>query len=586
MEEQHMVIFRLVSLYIIFFGLFQLFRYKLNIDKNFLPFVTTLSITLVMFIGGLLNILPEMVSLITVTSIISIVWIYYQNRKLIDLNSPGMWFFFIASSIIASILWDNTVFLYDDFSHWTLVIQEILQKDRLPNYADDIITFQAYPTGEAVFAYFFGKILGDSEGVMLVAKAIISLSCISPLFSLIKSNKILNYFIISLFSLVILFSNNGLSSMYVDSLLTLISFGITTILFIAFLDDDINKSIFPLLLANSVLVTMKNSGLFFVLISVSLFIFLKWKKRDASMAFGSFIALSSPFVIRKLWDKHTLYAFQNASESKHSMSLENYQNVSNVKSPEEIASIFSELKDRSLNLDFVDSKLVIVMCCFLIAMIVFRFIIFKERNIKEDISALLAISLLYIIYQIGLLLTYIYSMPTEEALRLASYTRYNITMALYLLGLFLLLFLVKKMESFTRWMSYIFIITLLSVNIHNLNPVINHVVGSNGFTASSRKTFDEVKRSFDYDEDTRIIVYASDRDDLIKSGYLYYQTIYDFRNTQVDIVSKKNVHRISEIVNEYDATLVILKHDTEIVEELQKLGTHSSDKLISFRLGE
>lgn len=572
----------------VFFGLFQLFSYKLKIDSNYIPFVTTLSITLVLFISGLLNVMPETVYLIIVVSFASLLWIYYKERRFANLNSAGMWFFFIGSSLLASFLWGNTVFLYDDFSHWTLVTREILINDRLPNFTDDIISFQSYPTGEAGFAYFFGKILGDSEGVMLASKAILSLSCLSPLFSLINKNKITNYIILSLYSVLVLFSNNGLNSMYVDSLLTLISIGITANILATYLEDDINKSILPLLLGNSVLVIMKNSGLLFAIINIMIFLFCKFKKRDFKKPLETLIGLASPFIVRTLWDKHTSYVFKNASESKHSMSIESYQNISNVKSSEEISVIIEKVIDRSTDFCATDSRIVIVLFSFLIILILIKLFVLRDSSYKPDLKILVSLVSLYIIYQVGLLFTYVYSMPTEEALRIASYGRYNSTMVLYILGIFMCYRFINSSRSIisVNWINSGVIMMILLMFIYNIKTEIESVIKSTGYTSSARATYHELKNSYIFNPEERIIVYASDRYDLIDSGYLYYMTVYDFRNTQLDIISQRNPHRLSEIVGTSNATLIILKHDEEILKQLKKLGIDSPEKVINFRMGE
>lgn len=574
---------------VIIYGIFQFYYYKLKMKKDYIPFLTMLSITFIMFIAGLLNVMEETVMVIISFSILCYLWVYIKKHSQFNIRSNGMIFFGIAGVLLMFILRGNRVFAYDDFSHWTLVTREILINDRLPNFSNDMISFQAYPTGEAGFIYFFGKILGNTEGIMLFAKALFSISCLTPLFSLIKEKKVSSYLALSLFAILVLFSNYGLNSLYVDSLLTLITVGATAIILDSYLDNKLNDAILPLLLASSVLVMMKNSGLLFAMILIILFVGMKLKNKDFTNMPATLTAVASPFLVRKLWDSHTEFAFLDASGSKHSLSASGYQGIFGLKTPEDIEFITKELVSRSLNLNSYDRRVLLIVFAFLILAIIYKKYIAKSIDNKNEFKLLIITISLYVLYQMGLLFTYLFSMPIGEAVRLASYERYNLTMTLYILGLFIIYYLYNNNDKSTKMFSVFFTITImltLTISVYNRKEEIIKVASNRGYELSVRKEFHEITSGFKSNEDDHFIIYASDRKDVTTNGYLSYQTKYDLRSTNINILTIDNFERFSELIKNRNYTLIILEDDEVFSQYLAGFGYDSKEKIIDINMGE
>lgn len=140
---------------------FFLFK-KYDIKIEFVPVIIFSSITVLMYISGLLNFMPQMVQIILVFGIL--LWIYIlkdikSNIKLIkDMITPGTILFVILGCYFIVFLNNITLIHYDNFSHWGLIVRNMWLNDRLPNFLDSAITFRTYPPGTAVFIYFLQRL--------------------------------------------------------------------------------------------------------------------------------------------------------------------------------------------------------------------------------------------------------------------------------------------------------------------------------------------------------------------------------------------------------------------------------------------
>lgn len=522
-----------------------------------------------MFMAGLINIMLETILLIVLISLISIYVIYNKKRKFNNILSVGLIFFIIGTLFFSALLSNHHLYAYDDFSHWALVIKQMLQNNRLPNFSDDLIGFTSYPTGEAGFIYFIGKILGETEGMMLIGKSIFSIACITPIFGLIKNKKKSSYLILCLFVLLVLLSNNGLSTLYVDSLLTIITLGMTAIILNSYLENNINRAIIPLSLSTSVLVIMKNSGLLFAIILIVLFALAKLKSKDFKYPLLSSLAGLSPFVYRKLWDSHTKFTFVASEETKHSLSIKNYQNVIANKTPEQIKMIVNQMIERNYKAESFDIQIVLIVLISLFALILIKKYILKNAKPKYEITLFALLLLLYVLYQLGLLFTYLYSMPTGEAMALASYYRYNLTMSLYIFGVFIMYILIVNNSVIKKNMIInTLVIGLLSLSLGQEKEEIISTITNKSYKDSVRVVLTDLKNQFSRQEEEYYVFYVSDREKIVNNGYLNYMIRYDFGTTNFKVVLKDNIDVLSKYIGNENSTLLVLYEDTAISEFL------------------
>ena len=240
------LILKFILLFLILFGLAQFLSYRLKIKSEFLPVTVLTGVGVIMFLAGLLNMMPEAVTLLTLFSFGSVGYIFLRERSLKNIFSPGLFFFLLGAAYLAYFLRGLQLEYYDDFSHWGLIVKEMLLTDRLPNFSSKMITFQAYPPGTAVVLYFTGKILGNTESVMLFGQGLFYLSCITPLFALIRKKQYLSWLLIVPATLYFLTGNLGVVALSVDTLLSLLGLAGTAILVYLYREKRIEEAILPL----------------------------------------------------------------------------------------------------------------------------------------------------------------------------------------------------------------------------------------------------------------------------------------------------------------------------------------------------
>ena len=72
---------KFIFLLLILFGLAQFFSYRLKMKSEFLPVTVLTGIGIMMFIAGLLNIMPETVKLLTAFSLGSLVYVFWKKKS-------------------------------------------------------------------------------------------------------------------------------------------------------------------------------------------------------------------------------------------------------------------------------------------------------------------------------------------------------------------------------------------------------------------------------------------------------------------------------------------------------------------------
>lgn len=512
------------------------------------------------------------VLLISLVSLYTWILIYKKKVNIIKNISPGIIFFLGSTFLFAFLLHGYKLYGYDDFSHWGLVAREILLLDRLPNFNDSLISFQSYPTGTAGFIYFIGKIIGFSEGGMLFAQSIILVSGIIPLFSFITSKKRISYFIILLFSIYLFLGNNGITTLYVDTVLTSTALAITSIIIYYYLEGKTSSAMIPLVIGNTFLIITKNSGLLFSIITSVLFLFFKEKEQSLVKSFKKNIIIVVPFFFKILWDKHVELVFTAGNISKHSLSINNFKTVLGDKSIDDIIFISKSLFRRSVDISKIDVKIILYICIFLLVILIVKY--FKQqqnKSIKENFvekKFFFSIIGLYIIYQIGLLLTYIFSMPTNEALYLASYERYNVTLTTYLLGIFIIYFFEEILFHFSKNIFFNILLTfttlvVLTFSVISTQGNINHLFDSNKFEDTPRGKLEKIICNNSLNTEDKLYIYVSDYTEEYARHFLSYQFRYALRNKEFQIVDNNTLGKLNNIQN--NSNIIVIKEDSKFL---------------------
>lgn len=131
-------------------GSFELLRLagRDRIQTHFLPSLTIAVQVSVLFLAGLWNLLPEAAGILYLLGFSGLFLLVIREkslnflRKYADFGYAALLMILMGSALAVK----GKMFLqYDNFSHWALVVREMLRFDRFPNFTDTLIHFQEYP---------------------------------------------------------------------------------------------------------------------------------------------------------------------------------------------------------------------------------------------------------------------------------------------------------------------------------------------------------------------------------------------------------------------------------------------------------
>lgn len=479
---------------------------KGKMKVEFSPAILFSVIGSAVFFAGILNILKEACLAIFAVGVVLAVYSFVKRFNPLRFLCPGMIFFFLCLGYLCFFYYGCKLREYDDFTHWGLVVRSLLQTDRFPNFMDTII-YKSYPTGSAAFIYFVCRISGiSSEWMMLLAQAAFMIGCIMCLFAFVKHN-VTGFLMITVFSAAVLGSYRFvLSGLYVDVLLPLV--GLAGILIGIYYDADINRVLWAILPETVFLIAVKNSGLFFVVITVIYVLFrIKWKtvKKAWAVAF-----VSAPFLTLLLWQKHVGLVFDQGLSSKHTMSVHGLKEAFLDKKPEAISDIFDKYISVAFDLKNIFLYFLILA---IIVLVVSYFLQRQSFGMMGRLVGLCVVS--YVLYQCSLLGMYLSSMPVEEAVRLASYDRYHLTIMVFIVGILLAGILSMQFER--RWISAVMLVVVSAVNLFTFSPKLSHLQ-KQPLNLEARQKLEELIEAYQIPQGSSFVLFSED--DFAYSGYV------------------------------------------------------------------
>lgn len=524
-------------------GFWEIIRRHSKIHVYFLPSLTIAFQTVLLFFAGLLNFLPEMVLFLYLMGFFGLGCYLYKDRNFSLFKTymkTGFVFLAIVSGIMLIFLRGKVFASYDNFSHWALVVREMLETNRFPNFTDTIITFTEYPLGSSSYIYYFSKLISPSESIQMMAQVYMMLSCIIPLFVFAKKNVLAATAVILAATNFFFVYNIRTTELLVDTLLPLV--GMCGLLFAYFAcwksDEKINYFYAALYVVQ--LIQIKNSGIFFaVLISILMAASIK-KNRESMMAL---ISILLPYVSLLLWQKHCAYVFAESEVSKHAMTTENYSAVFGMKTAEEIRMICAAMLKFTLTWKDVWLTGIFIL---LTGLLVWCFAP-KVRRIFIRLTVLSAI--IYIIYQAGMLGMYLFSMPGKEATSLASVERYTKTILIAIL--YMMLISVIRTISCARLKKVHIPIAAAIFGgflcfLYFSGGVI-HTALDYSDNASERKWIESAKEDYAVPDGKSYCILIPKED----GRYTYYLGKYIFRSGNISTFVADTVEGLEKITEEY-----------------------------------
>lgn len=437
-------------------GLIAWTRRLTGLDVAFVPALVFSAQALVVFVGGLVGLLPQAAWGVVVLGVVLLVHEAWRAPDLVRglLTEPAVLLLAAAAAVGAWYLHGLLFTSYDNFSHWAVVVQVMLTEGRFPTADDPVIVFQAYPLGSASFVYLFGRVISPAEPVLMLAQQLLGFSYVLALLAATPRRRLVGVVAVIASFLVITTYEIFVNSLLVDTLLGLMSGYLMILLWGN--RHRLPSLLLPIAIVMAFLVLTKNSGLFTVVVAsvaVPVLVRLSMPSRPAAAAgpgghragrgltWWMLPAFVAPWAFLLWWNRHVATTFTEGLESKHSMSAGRLGDVLGEKSVADVKVII-----RSFATELLGDRATLVL---LVALVV-TVVLLRWSSLIRDAEAVWLLGggvLTYGLYVVGILGMFLLSMPLGEALRLAGFHRYLSTAHLAWLIVILWLLLVVVDQS-------------------------------------------------------------------------------------------------------------------------------------------
>lgn len=565
-------ILRLLILVFSFYGYIQFFRKRVKLE--FSIGIIFCSIGSAMFFAGILNIMKETAIIICLFGLVLAVQSVYKKEKLQKVICTGTIFFGVSCVLLFILLYGSKFVGYSDFSHWGVASRVLLQENRFPNFMDADIDFQSYPLGNVSFIYYIAKIVGvHSEWMQAFIQAMLMMGILTSLFAFAKkrSTKILLIFS----NIMLLASNTALVDLLVDTLLPVTAIG--GIAVCIYYKNQLRDKIWWSVPYTCFLIAIKNSGLFFV-IAILGYAFLFMRTNVSSFKIWLYNLLI-PLGTLILWQKHVKLVFVNGMMAKHSMSLGNFEHIFEAKGWESITTIANGILKNTFS---ITNRFLIVLI-FLIILYVYARRTNREMIPKEIIGT---IFITYIVYQISLFGMYLFTMPSDEAIRLAEYRRYHLTCLIYVTGILLISF-VQMIETNRniekrKWIPGILSVICCGCVFLAVTPNLEYYTRQN-LEGTDRERYDQFLGKYVIQSSKTCLVIKENG--YADGGYLDYMLEYLFDATDVVVVSVSDIQEKEILVDNYDY-IIIDSESEEVIKYANKCFPEKTWDSIPFLVRE
>lgn len=520
---------------------------KLQIRLEFAPALVCAWVSNLLFMAGILNFMPEMAGILFLGGYISFLYCMSAGRSrikqtVLQKRNLILYAVFLIALLYFAVLIRGVRFThYDDFSHWALVVRDMLLKNRMPNFEDEVIGFQSYPLGSGLLIYYVCRIIGSADSCLIWAQMLMLVSFLFCMAAFVKKNNWYGGVLIALFSIWSLTANNGIYNLLVDTLLPITGIAAFSILYAY--RDSLRKAAYGSLGLLILLVNMKKSGLFFY--AVCVLILGVYVYRFHGMGRRHFVSSALiPLIAVFLWKKHVSLVFLSGLMSKHSMNIKNYAKILSQKSAGDMELIGRKMAERILSLSGMEIKMLLLTTCLILLVSLDKDLIYK---------ALLRIAANWVcaaVYIIFLYAMYIFSMPLTEALNLASYDRYMLTAVTFVYGMTIIY--VIEQESLTHRGMIAMSLLLTAYPAWHGRQRLAELYQRPDYMGTDRYYVQKIMETDRMEMGKSCIIYRSEQD----SGYLSHMMRYELWSKEVTTVVADDFEDRKREIADYEYFLV------------------------------
>ncbi len=403
-------------------GTWEFVRVRSKIGIYYIPSLTIAWQVSILLSAGILNCLKEGAYLIYFLGIFYFAYSLIKKERraewIQNYCTPGF-LFLLGMSVMFLISFQGRIFTYiDNYTHWAVVVKGMLLHDRFPNFTDVYIEFQGYPLASSVFIYYLSRFVGNGDPVQMFAQTYIMLACILPLCGLIKKYHFFSYTVLIAVTNFLLTFNNRTTELMVDTLLPIVAACAYLFLYEYCRNGEDDRNWWNAGIYLVFVTQIKNSGALFSVIGMVCL--LLWNDIRKNYK-GLLISIILPIAVFFIWHKHCTYVFQDVASTMHSVDATRLMTEFLSRTPDELHQIVYVFGEFLLTWD-IGWKIWGILTSFTIIVCV----LVPERR-KRALRLFLCAVILWLLYNIGLLATYLFSMPTSEAVEVSSIVRYEKT---------------------------------------------------------------------------------------------------------------------------------------------------------------
>lgn len=500
-------------------GYLMYFCKKMN--YHFAPLFTISTITLIVYIAGLLKILFPVSILLYALGIVLMIYFLLKKEweNYIQWISLSNLCFLIGSVIFLSFLLHANFIHYDNFSHWAIIIKNTLKTNAFPTINSTVIDFKNYPLGTCSWIYYGCLFLGHAQSTMLFLQGLIIFSSFYCLFGIIEEKKrfLLYSFLAAGCSLLSIFNITiRINNLLVDFILPTMC--LASIAIIYTYRNDLKKAwiLIPIL---GLLTIIKSTGSLFVLIAIIYYMYISMKQKKLKYS----LILVTSYLPILFWQIHMKLEFVG------------------IKNKFDLASASAASKSTD---DIIKICKLYVQTCF-------------------DVSSRQTLGVLCF----------------DEALYLAGFERYSSSIVVLFCGCIMLCATIDLSNAFSikmgnhynykafhsiktkQYYQIAVIITLVICTITLISEYNGLIYNQNQYTQSlpykvMKVTDDNWNKKNDIDHH-KYLVYASDVDSQVTNYYLQYITRYMLFADHVDGICLFYEDNIVNLLNNYDYLIIV-----------------------------
>jgi len=411
---------------------------------------------------------------------------------------------------------------------------------------------------------------------MILSQAILIFSAIYAIFGIINEKKRFLLYIFLAMGLSFLSYFNitiRINNLLVDFLLPIYTLASFSIAYKYRYQSQ--KALFLTLAPLAFLTIIKSTGIIFAAIGLIFLLAMifkyRSKKNNLKILLLALLTILLSLLPYLAWSLHTEQEFKGV-ENKFDI-----QELSIDKSQNEIQEIVDLFITSSIDLSTRSAQGILVSNVISIIAIIFNKLFFHKK--WRLLKALISLNLVLILYYLGILALYIFSMPIDEAIYLAGFDRYSASIVILFVGSLFLTSTIDLENSFhykigeveagkeflTSYNKHFYqraVVFCLALTLTMLLSEYNGMLSiANDYRNSISYKLETITNDRwylnGYTDNNSYLVYATDTDSQISSYYLQYISSYYLYAPKVDGTYYFKDSEIEQQLSNYDYLIIV-----------------------------